>query len=401
MAACGVRLVLVLSLAYPCRAAFGQEDVVDIRQVLNGTMTPDAEVKTFERSEQLYPFRVVKRGAAVHSLARGEAQAESELRALTFKSNGGRYDLYDYLADDRIAGLLILKNGEVVLEDYELGLTPEARWASWSMAKSVSSTLIGAALQQGLIGSLEDPVSRYVPALRGSAYDAVSIRNVLRMASGVGWTETYTDPTSDCRKLTEAQLLHRRGASMQFMATLKRVRLQGTVWNYNSGEANITGAVLEGATGKPLATYLAETLWSPLGMESDATWWTESVGGMGLSGVGLGATLRDYARFGLFVQNDGVVDGRRVVPEGWFREAGSPQMLGGKSVDYGYQWWPVPAADPIGEGAFQALGIFGQHLYINPREKLVIVVLGARSKPVTMPPVKDIDFFTAVAYALH
>ena len=391
----------MLLLACPCSAAFGQGDVVDIRQVLNGTTTPDAEVKTFERSEQLYPFRVVKRGAAVQSLARGGAQAESELRALTFKSNGGRYDLYDYLADDRIAGLLILKNGKVVLEDYELGLTPETRWASWSMAKSVSSTLIGAALQQGFIRSLEDPVSRYVPALRGSAYDAVSIRNVLRMASGVGWTETYTDPTSDCRKLTEAQLLHRRGASMQFMATLKRVSPQGTVWNYNSGEANITGAILEGATGKPLATYLAETLWSPLGMESDATWWTESVGGMGLSGVGLGATLRDYARFGLFVQNDGVVDGRRVVPEGWFREAGSPQILGGKSVDYGYQWWPVPADDALEEGAFQALGIFGQHLYVNPREKLVIVVLSARSKPVPMPSVKDIDFFTAVAYALH
>ena len=391
----------MLSLTCWSSPALCQRDIVDIRQVLDGTMMPDAEVKTFERSEQLYPFRVVKRGAAVHSLARGEAQAESELRTLTFKSNGQRYDLYDYLADDRVAGLLILKNGKVVLEDYELGLTPEARWASWSMAKSVSSTLIGAALQQGFIRSLEDPVSRYVPALRGSAYDNVSIRNVLRMASGVGWTETYTDPTSDCRKLTDAQLLHRPGASMQFMATLKRVSPQGTVWNYNSGEANITGAILEGATGKPLATYLAETLWSPLGMESEATWWTESVGGMGLSGVGLGATLRDYARFGLFVQNDGVIDGRRVVPEGWFREAGSPQILGGKSVDYGYQWWPVPAGDPLEEGAFQALGIFGQHLYINPRERLVIVVLSARSKPVSTPPVKDIDFFTAVAHALH
>lgn len=383
-----------------------QKDVADIRQVLDGRMTPDVEVNTFEQSQRLYPFKTVRRGASVRALAR----AERPLGALAFQSNGRSHDLFDYLADDRIAGLLILKDGKVVTEDYELGLTPAMRWASWSMAKSVSSTLIGAALEQGLIRSLGDPVSRYVPALRGSAYDAVSIRDVLRMASGVGWSETYTDPASDCRRLTDAQLLHQPGASMQFMATLRRASPPGTVWNYNSGEANIAGAILEGATGKPLGTYLAETLWAPLGMESDATWWTESPGGMGLSGVGLGATLRDYARFGLFVQNDGVIDGRRVVPAGWFREAGSPQVIGGKSVDYGYLWWPVPAGDPnnsgiagdaIEAGSFQALGIFGQHLYINSREKLVIVVLSARPKPVATPPIRDLDFFTAVAHQLH
>ena len=221
------------------------------------------------------------------------------------------------------------------------------------------------------------------------------------MASGVGWNETYTDPHSDCRRLTEAQRLHRPGTSMAFMATLKSSSAQGSIWNYNSGEANIVGAILEGATHKPLATYLSETLWAPLGMESDATWWTESPGGMGLSGVGLGATLRDYARFGLFVQNEGMIAGRRVVPESWFHEAVLPQTIGGRRVDYGYLWWPVPAGEPIQAGAFQALGIFGQHLYINPREKLVIVVLSARPKPVSMPPVNDMDVFTAVARMLH
>ncbi len=360
-------------------------------------MSPDVEVNTFERSEQLYPFKVVARGTSVRTLPR----VTDQLQTVAVESDGRRYDLSDYLSDDRVSGLLILKNGKVVLEKYELGLTPSMRWASWSMAKSISSTLIGIALQQGLVGSLDDPVTRYVPALRGSAYDQVSIRNVLRMASGVGWSETYADPESNCRKLTDAQMSHRPGASMQYMATLKRIKPPGGVWNYNSGEANIAGAILEGATHKPLATYLSETLWAPLGMEGDATWWTESPGGMGLSGVGLGATLRDYARFGLFVQNDGVIDGRRVVPEGWFREAGSPQVLGGKTVDYGLLWWPVPAGDPLEAGAFQALGIFGQHLYINPLEKLVIVVLSARPKPTSTPPVKDIDFFTAVAHLLH
>jgi hypothetical protein len=137
-------------------------------------------------------------------------------------------------------------------------------------------------------------------------------------------------------------------------------------------------------------------------MEHDATWWVESPGGMGLAGSGLGATLRDYGRFGLFVQQDGKIDGKSVVPTGWFQEAGSPHILGGKSVDYGYLWWPIPKGDPIHQGAFQASGIFGQHLYINPQQKLVIVVLSARPKPDSvLSPIEDIPFFAAVAKALQ
>jgi CubicO group peptidase (beta-lactamase class C family) len=389
--------VLALICLLGQRRAECQRTTTDIRAVLDGHMRPDEEVRAFERSERLYPYRRVLRGKATQRLS----YRESRLKSISFESDGRRYDLFDYLAQDRVAGLLVLKDGKIVLEDYELGLTPHARWASWSMAKAVSSTLIGAALQQRLIRSLDDPVSAYVPALRGSDYDAVSLRNVLTMSSGIGWSETYTDPNSECRRLTDAQLSHQPGASMRFMAGLERVSAPGSVWNYNSGEANIAGAVLEGATHKPLATYLSETLWAPLGMEREATWWTESPGGMGLSGVGLGATLRDYARFGLFVLNDGVVAGRRIVPPGWFLQAGSPQLIGGKSVDYGYFWWPVPAGDPMEAGAFQALGIFGQHLLINPREHLVIVVLSARSKPTGASPIKDLDFLSAVTRQLH
>jgi CubicO group peptidase (beta-lactamase class C family) len=137
-------------------------------------------------------------------------------------------------------------------------------------------------------------------------------------------------------------------------------------------------------------------------MERDATWWLESPGGMGLAGSGLGAALRDYGRFGLFVQQDGVLDGQRIVPEGWFREAGSAHVIGGKSVDYGYLWWPLPPGDPVHQGAFEAVGIFGQHLYINPAEKLVIVVLSARPKPDSSAHIlDDASFFAAIAKSLH
>ena len=158
-----------------------------------------------------------------------------------------QYDLFDYLAVNRVAGLLILKDGKVILEDYELGAGPATRWASFSIAKSVTSTLIGAALQDGFIASLDDSVTRYVAALRGGVYDGVSIRNVLQMASGVRWNETYTDPSSDCRKLTDAQMSHKAGASLAYMKHLPRAAPAGSVWNYNSGETNIAGAVVEGA----------------------------------------------------------------------------------------------------------------------------------------------------------
>jgi CubicO group peptidase (beta-lactamase class C family) len=372
------------------------------RQVFDGRMLPGVEVKTFSHSDTLFPVNIVARGGKVREFAPASDALKLKLENLRFRSEGAELDLYDYLADNRVAGLLILKDGKVVMEDYELGAGPETRWISFSMAKSISSTLAGAALKQGLIASIDDPVTKYVPALKGGVYDDVSVRNLLEMASGVKWDETYTDPRSDRRKLLDLQLANKPGSIVAYMKALPRAGAPGTIWNYSTGESFLVGALIEGATHKPLATYLSETLWSRLGMEQDATWWLESTGGMGLAGSGLGATLRDYGRFGQFVLEDGVVNGERVVPEGWFQEAGKAHSIGGKLVDYGYLWWPIPASDPIHQGAFEARGIFGQHLYLNPREKLVIVVLSARSKPdAARSPVSDAAFFGAVARSLQ
>jgi CubicO group peptidase (beta-lactamase class C family) len=367
------------------------------RQVYDGAMLPSVEVATFAHSETLFPVNIVRRGKGVRPLS-----ATTPLKNVHFQSRGQSFDLFDYLADNRVAGLLILKDGKVAFEDYELGTTPNTRWTSYSMSKSIAGTLVGAALNQHLIHSLDDPLTQYVPQLKGGVYDGVTVRNMLQMASGVQWNETYTDPHSDRRRLLDIQLEQKPGGIVAFMKTLSRAGPPGTIFHYNTGESFLIGAMLEGATHKPLATYLSKTLWSKLGMEHDATWWVESPGGMGLAGSGLGATLRDYGRFGLFVQRDGMIDGQRVVPSGWFREAGSPHTVGGKSVDYGYLWWPVPKGDPIHQGAFQATGIFGQHMYINPREKLVIVVLSARPKPDSaLSPIDDVAFFAAVAKALQ
>jgi CubicO group peptidase (beta-lactamase class C family) len=393
-----VYLTLAVALTCGAEAAHSQQPVPgNIRRVLDGKMLPKEEVATFERSETLYPVKVVGRGRFIRALP----VAERRLENVSFQLGDKQYDLFDYLAVNRIAGLLILKDGKVVLEDYELGAEPATRWASFSIAKSVTSTLIGAAIQDGFIASLDDRVTQYVPALRGGVYDGVSIRNVLEMASGVRWNETYTDPNSDCRKLTGAQLTHKAGASLAYMKYLPRGAPAGSVWNYNSGETNIAGAVVEGAAHMSLAAYLSKKLWSRLGMEQDAFWWTESHGGMGIGGAGLSATLGDYGRFGLFVLSDGVINGRRTVPEGWFHEATGPKRIGGTSVDYGYLWWPMPAGNSLDAGAFEARGIFGQHLYINPSERLVIVVLSARPKPTGSTVLDDAAFFAAVVRTLH
>lgn len=392
--------LLVVCTSWPLAAAAQQATVpvANPRQMFDGVMLPSVAVQTFSHTDQLFPVRLASRGTGpVHELP----AASTPLKNVHFTDRGEKYDLYDYLALNRVAGLLILKNGKVVLEDYELGADSKTRWASFSMAKSASSTLVAAALKDGFIHSLDDQLTRYVPAFKGGAYDGVTIRNVLQMASGVRWDETYTDPKSDRRRLLDIQLAQKPGAVIDFMSHLERAGAPGTLWNYNTGETFVVGAVVEGATHRPLATYLSEKLWSRLGMERDATWWLESPNGMGLAGSGLGATLRDYGRIGLFVLNDGVINGEHVVPEGWFQEAGSSKMIGGKSVDYGYLWWPIPKGDPIHQGAFEARGIFGQFMYINPEQKLAIVVLGAHPKPTGHETIDDNAFFAAVANALR
>lgn len=377
--------------------ALPAQNLADPHQMCDGAMRPDVEVHTFAHTEAMFPTRTVLRGNKVRQLP----ARHLSLTNVRFEIGGKKYDLYDYLALNRVAGLLVLKDGEVALEDYELSTTPETRWASFSMAKSIASTLVGAALQDGLIASLDDPLTKYVPAFKGSAYEGVTIRNALQMTSGVKWDETYTDPHSDARKILEGQLLQRQGTIVRYMGALPRASAPGSVWNYSTGETYVVGALLEGATHRSLATYLSEKIWSPAGMEYDATWWLDAPDGLGLAGTGLGATLRDYGRFGLFVQKGGVIDGERVVPKGWFEEAGSSKVIGGKPVDYGYLWWPLPKGDPIHRNAFQAIGIFGQHLYINPTEMLVIVVLSARPKPTGSTAVDDVAFFGAVAKALQ
>ena len=373
------------------------ETIGTVQQVYDGALFPGVQVSTFRNIERLYPTRTVSRGRKVYPLPAGKPLGNVE-----FVSNGESFDLYDYVSLNRVSGLLVIKGGKIALERYELGNTPKTRWMSMSVAKSVTACLIGAAIQDGHIGSLDDPVTRYLPQLAGSAYEGVTTRQLLQMASGVQWDETYTNPASDRRRMLELQNSQKPGEILKFMAALPRAAEPGMRWNYSTGETHVAGALVRAAVGKPLAQYLSERIWAKFGMEADATWWLESPDGLEVGGSGLSAVLRDYGRFGLFLLGGGKAGGEQVLPEGWVQTAGSPQRIGGRTVDYGYMLWPMPnAAGTIHEGAFQAYGIFGQHLYVNPRENVVIVVWSALPKPTGKASVNAAAFFAAVTQALR
>lgn len=369
-----------------------------IRNIYAGTLLPQAQVEAFRNSHRLFATRTVPRSGPVQRLPLSEVR----LQNLNVRSRGSTYDLFDYVSRNRVAGLLILKNGRLALEHYDLGTDANTRWPSMSMAKSISTTLIGAAIHDGLIDSVDDPLTRYLPNMAGGAYDNASIRHVLQMSSGVRWDDTHTDPDSERRRMLELQIAQQPGAILSYVAQLPRVAVPGESWNYSTGETHVMGALLRAATGCWVADYLSDKIWAKLGMEAEATWWLEAPAGLEVAGSGVSATLRDYGRFGLFVSNNGVIGGERILPEGWMREAVGPRKIGGKQVGYGYMWWPVAGPDgSFEDGAFSARGIFGQFIYINPRKQVVVVVLSSRSKPKGAEAILDNDLFNAVAETLQ
>lgn len=320
----------------------------------------DQQIAGFRNIPSLSPVRQVTRGDSVMSLPR----AERDFSALRYEVNGEYFTLADYMQHNHVGGLLVLKDGEIMFEQYGLGNDENTQWISFSMTKSVVSLLTGAALADGYINSVNDPVTDYLPQLRGSAYDGVSIRDVLQMASGTDWNEDYADPASDVATSPNDML-----ALMQFMGEKARVAAPGERFNYNTGETNLAGAIVRAAIGNNLAAYLTHKIWQPWGMESDATWISHGPYGGELGGCCLSPVLRDWGRLALLVMNDGVLrDGTRLVPEGWIAESTEPSA---GSDGYGYLWWLN------GDGSFRASGIFGQGIYLNPQENLVIVVQGA------------------------
>jgi CubicO group peptidase (beta-lactamase class C family) len=345
-------------------------------------LPPDEQPASYRHTDQLFATRPFKRGPSVYPLP----AANRPLAAVHYRFAGKVLGLDDFITRNRIGGLLVLKDGQVQLERYALGNDDTSRWTSFSVGKSIVSTLVGAAVKDGAIASIEDPVTRYLPQLRGSAYDGASVRNLLQMSSGVKWNEDYRQRGSDIGTLLNCVAAKQAGCIIGFMSKLPRAAPPGTLFNYNSGETHLLGMVVSAATHKTLSDYLSEKIWSRFGMQSDGYWALESPGGAEMAAGSLAMTLRDYGRFGEFIRTGGIAGGEPILPAGWIAEATQPradsQQVGfgklepGDPDGYGYLWWVLPHQPPH-SGAFQAEGIFGQYIYINPRAHLVIVVWSA------------------------
>ena len=276
-------------------------------------------------------------------------------------------DIDAYMAGQRSAALLIVHGGKVRLERYGLGFDSSGRWTSFSVAKSITSTLVGAAIRDSHIHGMEDKVSDYIPQMKGSAYDDVSIRQLLTMTSGVRWNEDYADPNSDVAQFNNYKPEEGVDALVSYLRRLPREVPPGTRWHYSTGETNLVGILVSQATKKPLSAYLSEKIWAPAGMEQQATWILSKTG-QEISGCCIQAATRDFARFGLFILDGARVNGQSIVPEGWLAAATSGQTsIGQPDRGYGYQWWTYA------NGTFAARGIFGQGIFIDPKRKLVIV----------------------------
>jgi CubicO group peptidase (beta-lactamase class C family) len=330
------------------------------------TWTLDQQKYGYRNMEKISPHHVVARGASVRDLPAGAAIDPK------WTHGGKAYTVDSYMSEMRTSGVLVLKDGKVVLERYGLDRTASDRWTSFSVAKSVTSILVGAAIKDGFIKSLDDPVSAYIPEMKGGAYDQVTVRQLLTMTSGVKWNEDYQDPQSDVAKVGLSILEPGVNPVVSYMRGLPREAAPGEKFVYKTGETDLAGILVSKAVGKPMSQYLSEKVWAAYGMEQDAIW-VDDVAGHERGGCCMSMTLRDYGRIGQFMLDDGVVNGTSVLPEGWAADSVRRHVTfdeGGLYTGYGYFWWLIP-------GGYEAAGIFGQNIIIYPEEKLVIAINSA------------------------
>ena len=314
----------------------------------------DAAFRALDRLPVLAKARVIAAGGAPSSLPPGPPLKLP-------------LDVDAYMATQRSAALLVVHEGKLRMERYGLNFDSAGRWTSFSVAKSVTATLVGAALRDGHIKSMDDKVSQYIPQMTGSAYDDVSVRQLLTMTSGVRWNEDYSDPNSDVAQFNNHKPEEGVEAIVSYLRRLPRSSAPGTRWNYSTGETNLVGVLLANATRRPLSNYLSEKIWVPVGMEQKATWILSKTS-QEVSGCCIQAASRDFARFGLFILNGARVDDNSIVPDGWLADATTERTaIGQPGRGYGYMWWTYA------DGSYTARGIFGQGIFIDPKRKIVIV----------------------------
>lgn len=334
----------------------------------------DVIVGNFRSADTIFPSRVMRAADNPSALPRRQGTLPA-----TYVYQGAEKKIDDLIDQTWTTGFIVIKDGAIVHERYFRGGSASTKVISWSTAKSFVSGLVGIAVAEGYIKDIRDPVTDYVPQLKGSAYDGVKIKDILQMSSGVRFDENYGDFFSDINRMGRTLAF---GTGLDdFIRSMARERTPGVYRHYVSMDTQVLGMLVAAATKRDISSYMEEKLWKKTGMESDAYWCLDGKG-MEMVFGGLNAVLRDYARFGLLYLNGGRWNGEQVIPAAWVRDsttATEPHCLPGKSalsswvLGYGYQWW-IPENT---EGDFLAIGVYNQFIYIHPKYNVVIAKMSA------------------------
>ncbi len=335
------------------------------------------QVERFRSVEDYFPTRTIEASGTASPLTKGPFLRFPG----RYEFNGEMKSTEQLLNETDVTGLMVMKNDTIYFENYYLGNTAGSHTIAWSVTKSFVSALMGIAIEEGFVKSIDQKVSDYLPEFNGSAYETITIKNLLQMSSGISWNEDYSDFNSDINRFGRTLALG--GSFAKFTKTLTKDKEQGVYNRYNSSDTQVLGMIISKATNQSLSSYLEEKIWKPLGMENNA-WWLVDDQGHEFAAAGLSASLRDYARFGLLYLNKGLWNGQRIISEDWINQSlnsdASHLLAGnndasGSELGYGYQWWILDGD----EGEYAALGIYNQIIYINPTHNVIIVKTSANN----------------------
>jgi len=343
------------------------------------------QYQNFCRLRELFPHSTMSPSSQAFDFPQGQSIVLPD----HFNFEGQTRKTEDILSETDTSAILVLQNGEVRFEQYYLTGGRDVQWISWSVAKSFISALVGIAVAEGVIKSVDDPVSDYVPTLAGSGYDGVRIEDILQMSSGVRWSEDYSDPDAEVHRLSA--VMAGEATLENFVAGMVRETEPGTLCQYNSADTQVLGLLLTYATERSVTEYMQKKLYDPLGMESEGYWLLDKAG-MELTLGGLNLTARDFAKIGELYRKKGNWNGKQILPEDWVvssLESNSDHLKVGKVIvgghvfpfGYGYQWW-LPESDC---GEFSAIGVYNQFVFVDPSKELTIVKLSANPQYGTSP----------------
>ncbi len=370
-----------------------KSEVPNAIQLLRWRMN-DADINalTFRNMETLFTTRSVPRSGPIWRLERDDHALD-----FTYSYDGESRTPEQFLDRTYTDAMLVMKDGRIVYENYRNNSDERTRFIGWSMTKSLISILIGIALDEGKLTSLDVPIETYLPELKGGGYEGVTIRQILQMRSGVDYEERYDFQNPGIAASNHINALVKNVSRFADPArTIERAQPPGEAFAYKTLDTAVLGWLLERATGATVSAYMAKHLWEPLGAERDGYFIMDGRPGVGreFTGAGFNATLRDFARVGLMMLNNGSANGRQIVPAEWVALSTRPTINSsrGERDGYGMQWWM------FGDTAYSAVGLQGQYIYVDPKTRTVVVKL-SHFPPGDEAPSAETAAFLAAASA--